>query len=126
MDDSRRVEPSSGDEEAARAEAARRAEEEQRQAEACTLTGTWEGGNQYGTMTLRLRQDGSDLSGTAGFRDADGESASASVQGSISDRDFSRSDGDDTIRGTLSGDCRPVRITLEAMGESTTLTLTKR
>ncbi len=84
-------------------------------------------------MIFSLRQTGTSLSGTITVNDPSlgtYGSGSSSARGSVSGRDVritaTNADGEMTLSGTVSADCRSFTVSMTLEGESMTMTFRRR
>jgi len=112
----------------AREAAAQSAAEEKSQQEpppdsqGCSLSGDWSFSEEGGTMTLALRQTGTNLAGTITINDSSIGSSSLAVSGSMSGSDVritgAKADFEISFSGTVSADCQTLNVSATMEGET--------
>jgi tetratricopeptide (TPR) repeat protein len=133
----RRAEDARRADEARRAEDARRAEEKRRAEErpapppaktGCDIAGRYEGRNADGTFWMTLRPSGTDLVGIMETDDA--ENDKIEMRGSINGKSFRMEASFEDVRltatGTVADDCRSVRVSITAFGDTVEYTLVRK
>ena len=100
------------------------------EAETCQVSGAYEFRSAEGGISLTVRETDGQLEGTLTFAPPDMSPASTSVRGTISRLSLrakaSTPDGEISLVGTASGDCRSIRLSITMDGDTQTITVVKK